>query len=303
MQKLIAVILAQVLLTGLVSARDWSEVAPIFKERCVICHSGEFAPLGLRLDNYNNLMAGSDTGPVVQPGNNVASSLIQRVEGRKLPRMPLDGPPWLGDEQILLLSDWINAGADGPKENAPESPPEAGPDPIPDPMVDGQITYNEISRILAQSCIECHSDNSKMGTPPERLRLDTLANVLAGGDQVVVIPGNAQASEIVRRIAGLSKPRMPFDGPPWLDESQIEMLRAWIDGGAKDNSGQEARIPTGREIRIRGKITGENEIDGVHFVITGATRVDERPGIGRQAELRAHVGPDGGIIADRLRER
>ncbi len=290
---------ALIAMCGPSQAADWSAVEALFQDRCTACHSGEFAPLGLRLDSHEGVMAGSDNGPVLDTGDVAGSALVMRVEGRAEPQMPLDGPPFLAADEIALLRDWIAAGAPGPAEPAAPRAPE----PPPDPMADGRITYDEVAGIFARACILCHSDNSKMGAPPEGLRLNSLKAILAGGDRVAVIPGNAQASELIRRVEGLSEPRMPFNGPPWLTDGQVALLRAWIDGGAMDADGVPAPVPVGGRVRFRGTMTGPAEIDGAPFRLTPDTRIDDRPAIGTRAELRARVGQDGQIIADRLRAR
>ena len=127
--------------------------------------------------------------------------------------------------------------------------------------------------------------------------------MLAGGDDIVVLPGNAQASEIIRRVEGLSLPRMPMDGPPWLSAAEVSLLRDWIDGGAMDDEGHPARIPVGESVRIRGVLTAANEIDGARFELTAATDQDDVPAVGSRAELRGLIAPQGHIIAERLRGR
>lgn len=281
------------------SAADWVTVSPILEERCIACHSGEFAPLGLQLDSFGGLIAGSENGPVVIPGDPGASPLIHRLLGRAEPRMPLDGPPFLDDDQIAAISAWIGNGAEGPAaDTAGAAPAEPA-----DPREDGIIVYSEVARIFGQRCIECHSDNGKYDTPPEGLRLDSYQAILSGGDRLVLIPGNAQASEIIRRVKGLGSPRMPFDGPPWLTDADIDLLRDWIDGGALSDDGAPAPVPAGARIRMRGIMTGPAQIDGADFVIDGSTRIDDRPRVGQGAEVRGLVMPDGRIRAERLRDR
>jgi mono/diheme cytochrome c family protein len=295
-----AVASAAILVPGSAPAATWAEVAAILQERCVFCHSGDAAPLGLVLESHEGLMAGSENGPVVEPGNPGGSALIARLTGQAEPRMPLDGPPFLEPAQIATVEAWVAAGAAGPAggEAAAALPPTAV-----NPMADGRVTYDEVAVILGRHCIECHSDNSRMGAAPEGLRLHSYEAVLAGGDRLVVLPGNAQASELIRRVEGLAEPRMPFDGPPWLTAEEVALLRGWIDGGALSAEGLPAPVPAGARLRIRGVMTGPGEIDGAAFEITPATRIDGRPGVGRRAELRARVGPDGRILAERLRGR
>jgi hypothetical protein len=90
---------------------------------CVRCHT-EYGdtPLGfyvggLDLSSYETLRAGgarSGTGIVV-PGRPCDSVLYQKIdEGPPFgARMPLDGPPYLDEEQEELLADWIAEGAHG----------------------------------------------------------------------------------------------------------------------------------------------------------------------------------------------
>lgn len=281
-------------------AESWDVVSTLFQERCVHCHSGEYAPLGLTLDSHAGVMRGSENGPVALPDDPDQSPLMMRLRGEAEPRMPLDGPPFLEEDEIAAVRAWLAAGAPGPADLA-EAVPETAP--APDPFADGQVTYDEVTAIFGRHCIECHSDNSRMGAPPEGLRLNSYENILVGGDRLAVLPGNAQASEVIRRVEGLAMPRMPFDGPPWLSDDEIALLRAWIDGGALSAEGGPAPVPVGARVRLRGRMTGSDEIDGATFVLTPATRIDDRPGPGQPAELRGRIAPDGRIHAERLRSR
>lgn len=282
-------------------AENWASVNKVLQERCIACHSGEGAPLGLQLDSHAGLMKGSQNGPVVLPGDPDGSQLMHRILGKAEPRMPLDGPPFLDDGTIAMFSAWIKSGATGPADAAAETAPAATPPQ--DPRADGRLLYGEVSRIFGQHCVKCHSDNSKMGAPPEGLRLGSHADILKGGERVVLIPGNPQGSEIIRRVEGLATPRMPFDGPPWLTAEEIALLRDWIAQGARGDDGAAAPIPAGRPLRLRGILTAAGEVDGAAFVTEGTTRRKSVPAVGGAVELRGRVAPDGGIIAERLRGR
>lgn len=272
----------------------WPEVSALLSERCIGCHSGEFAPLGLSLDSHASLLAGSENGPVVVPGDISNSVLARRIRGEAQPQMPLDGPPFLTPEEIALIETWIGAGAPGDGAAKVNTAP---------PADDGVVTFSDIEHILKQRCIVCHSDNSQFDAPPEGLRLTSLDLVLRGRERIVVIPGNPKASELWRRVTGLAEPRMPFNGPPWLTDAEIGLIRTWIEEGAVDDTGTAAPIPVGGEARLRGRMTGENEIDGAGFIVTGGTRVEHRPAIGAEAEMRGVVSGNGSITATRLRER
>lgn len=297
MKRILAAAAAALLGGTGAGAQDWTAVNKVLQERCIVCHSGDGAPLELHLDSHANLMSGSQNGPVVLPGDPDGSQLMYRLLGKAEPRMPLDGPPFLDDATIAMFGAWIKAGAKGPA--AAETAP--APAPPQDPRADGRILYGEVSRIFGQHCVKCHSDNSKMGAPPEGLRLGSHAEILKGGERVVLIPGNPQGSEIIRRVEGLASPRMPFDGPPWLTAEEIALLRDWIAQGARGDDGTAAPIPAGRHLRMRGILTAPNEVDGAAFVTDGSTRRKNVPAVGGSIELRGRVAPDGGIIAEQLR--
>lgn len=104
---------------------DYRRVAPIFAARCVKCHTdgglmGD-APEGFRLTSYDEALASGDRARVV-PGSPSASELLRRVRGQSLPRMPFDGPPFLSEEEIALVEEWIARGA-------PDSEGRAAPVP------------------------------------------------------------------------------------------------------------------------------------------------------------------------------
>ena len=276
-------------------AQDFAPVAALFAERCVMCHSGEDAPLGLRLDSHAGVLAGSENGPVAIAGD-MNSPILQRLRGEAEPQMPLDGPPFLTEAEITLVSEWIGAGMPEGGEVA-ALPERRRPEPGED------VLWPDVEPIFLKVCVKCHSDNSKMGAPPEGLRLDSLAHVLGAPDRVVIVPGNPEMSEVWRRVVGLASPRMPFDGPPWLPEEDVRLIRDWIAQGARDGAGVAAAVPVGGQIRLRGLATGEAEIDVAGFVVDGGTRVDDWPAIGGAAEMRGVVQADGTVRATRLRDR
>lgn len=288
--------LALALTSGPGAAKDYAQVSALFAERCVVCHSGADAPLGLRLDTLNGVLIGGENGPVVVAGDG-ASPLLQRLRGEAEPQMPLDGPPFLDPAQIALVEAWVMAGL--PADNAAEVPSAQRKRPAPGEPV----LWSDVRPIFLKACIKCHSDNSKMEAPPEGLRLDSLEHVVQGGDRLAVLPGNPEMSELWRRVTGLADPRMPFDGPPWLPEDDIRLIRDWIAQGAPDDEGLPAPIPVGAEVRLRGTLTGEAEIDGAAFIIDSGTRVDDRPRIGDKVEMRGLVLKDGSVRAERFRDR
>jgi hypothetical protein len=84
-----------------------NDVEPILQNRCINCHGGTQARMGLAFDSYDSLMAGSNNGPVIIPGDPNGSRLIQLVQ---IGAMPKQGPK-LTPDQVQILIDWILAGA------------------------------------------------------------------------------------------------------------------------------------------------------------------------------------------------
>lgn len=276
---------------------SYTDLAPIFTSRCIVCHSGESAPLGLRLDSYDNLREGSKRGPIVKAGDPEGSELIRRLRGKSQPRMPLIPPP-LPESDIARIENWIAAGlargtaaaSTESKAATPARPPPGEP-----------VTYAHVAPILASRCAKCHTENGLMGLPPEGYLLTTYEHTLAASERARVVPGVPQASELVRRIRGQSVPRMPFDGPPYLNEQDIHLIEDWIAQGARDVNGQPA--PVGARLRLNGRLTDGWALDGLALTVDGSTRIDKRPGVGDYVEVRAVLGPNGIVRARRIRRR
>ena len=87
-----------------------NEVQPIFNARCITCHGDAGPEDGLSLTSYENVMAGSNAGPVVLPGDPANSELVKRIKGISQPRMPFGQMP-LTPQQIQLIETWIAQGA------------------------------------------------------------------------------------------------------------------------------------------------------------------------------------------------
>jgi hypothetical protein len=80
----------------------------------------------------------------------------------------------------------------------------------------------------------CHSGE----TPAAGLRLDPLEGVLKGGAKGAIVKGGApDASELVRRVRGQARPRMPFDGPPYRSPEDTQLIVDWIAQGARNAAG------------------------------------------------------------------
>jgi hypothetical protein len=237
-------------------------------------------------------------------GDPAASELIKRIEGTSLPRMPMTGPPFLTDDEVALFEQWILAGM-------PAGPAPAAADTGPDEMAgsasleagSGPVSYDRVAPILAQRCAKCHTEQGLMGPAPEGYRLASYSDTISTADRVRVVPGNPGASELVRRIRGQARPRMPFDGPPYLAEAEILLIEQWIADGARDSAGTAAPVPAGGRVRLHGRLVSSNRLDDVELVITRSTRLDKSPRAGDYVEVRGVIDTDGRVVVERMRPR
>ena len=88
-------------------------VQPILEMRCVQCHNASKQKGDLRMDQLALLLKGGKGGPAFVSGKSAESDMIKRC---LLPEnddnhMPPKGKPHLSNEQVALLSWWIDQGA------------------------------------------------------------------------------------------------------------------------------------------------------------------------------------------------
>jgi hypothetical protein len=122
----------------------------------------------------------------------------------------------------------------------------AGPTPNLEP------TFSSIQREIFEAsdssgrslCVGCHTNvgrNPSGGTNLlHDVAYDQLVNVGSTGKPgaVRVVPGNPDASYLVQKLegrAGIVGLRMPRNGPPYLTDGQIMIVRRWIEIGAPRN--------------------------------------------------------------------
>ncbi len=135
----------------------------------------------------------------------------------RLPRIRLIFPLFLA---VGLMSGCSDNGT------APDQPPATTP-----PTGQGISFSTRVLPILARhGCTGCHGGTSG-------LTVGTVAGLLNGGNHgPAVVPGKADSSLIVRKLSS-SPPfgaRMP-QGGPYLPDSTVQVIRTWIDEGAKNN--------------------------------------------------------------------
>ncbi|HMF95137.1 MAG TPA: c-type cytochrome [Vicinamibacterales bacterium] len=100
-------------------------------------------------------------------------------------------------------------------------------------------------QIFNSACIACHTDDGR--TPSGGLNLKNastsypaLVNAGSTGKSgaIRVIPGNPSGSYLIQKLEGAADIvglRMPRNGPPYLTDAQVQLIRQWIQNGAPNN--------------------------------------------------------------------
>ncbi len=87
--------------------------------------------------------------------------------------------------------------------------------------------------LLQQKCLQCHGASVQMSG----LDLRTREAMLKGGvSGAAIVPGNAEASLLYRRVTGADQPqmpKMPMAPVPPLTAQEIALLKSWLEQGAK----------------------------------------------------------------------
>lgn len=93
------------------------------------------------------------------------------------------------------------------------------------------------AEVFKKSCAfaTCHTGSSAAGgLHLDGRTFDQLVNAQADSKQVLVVPGKPDQSFLMTKLNGaMGNPVMPPDAP--LEPSRLEMVRAWIAAGAKDD--------------------------------------------------------------------
>jgi hypothetical protein len=142
-----------------------------------------------------------------------------------------------------------------------------------------------------------------MGPPPEGYKLNGYEATTSTFDRVRIVPGDPEASELVRRIRGQALPRMPHDGPPYLADEDIALIETWIAQGARNAEGKPMPMPVGAAVRLHGKLTSKGGLDGLDLVAGPRMRIDKNPRPGAYVQVRGTINEVGQVVVDRLRAR
>ena len=220
--------------------------ANILQRFCTICHSGSAPPAGLswEVTQYDNIVTGGRASTEipgmleVNPGDPDASYVMWKLRGQGPAgqaivgvRMPATGIP-LDPALIAVVEQWIRAGA--PLGVPADATAGGGPTGPVYPVGSWMYVWTEALTV----CTLCHSrtpSSERCGRdfscPPKGVVLtsDNYNGVVNGGE---VEPGRLDNSKMWQRVTDNDPDkRMPF-GLPALSQTQLDIIRNWINDGA-----------------------------------------------------------------------
>ncbi|MCS7191954.1 MAG: hypothetical protein NZ937_03085 [Armatimonadetes bacterium] len=103
------------------------------------------------------------------------------------------------------------------------------------------VSYTkEIQPLLTKRCTICHGE--KMAE--HDLRLDRYEFVMKGDKEgPVVVPGKSDESRLFLVVSGKKEPKMPPEPLTPLTPSELELLKRWINEGAKNDAAVQKEKP------------------------------------------------------------
>lgn len=96
---------------------------------------------------------------------------------------------------------------------------------------------DDVMPILQANCLECHDSPEAKGVKKSGLRLDTHAGIMQGTKFGPVVDAGYPDTSVLNQVVEGRVDKsitMPHGGKALLQAEQ-EMLRAWVEQGAKNN--------------------------------------------------------------------
>lgn len=204
---------------GVATAEDVefaADIRPVLAARCGKCHGENVHKGDLDLSSIAGIRRGGESGESLVAATLDDSLLWNMIDGGD---MPPEGEPPLSDAERNVIRRWLESGA--AEKSLGDGEPET-------------IHQHQVLPIVLLRCTACHGPRLQQGG----LDLRSRASMLAGGESgPAMIPGDADASLMIKRVESEACP--PRDQllkffvrrPP---ESEIDILRRWIDAGAPE---------------------------------------------------------------------
>ena len=238
------------------------DIQPLIERTCRGCHI-DIALGGLDLtgevvlDNLIDIASSADPNlTLIVPGDVDQSYFVDKM----LPnptngsRMPLGAPNWT-PAQMLMLTDWIEAGAPRGDYDCEDAPP-------PDPEAEECVTFDEVIQpMLNAGCVRCHSTENPLGELDlsegnaigELVRADSIWDP----ELQLVSPRDPASSFLIEKLRANPSHgnQMPWNAAPWTD-AEIDEVIAWINAGAhaRDYGCEDAFVPPEEDAAPRPRI-------------------------------------------------
>jgi mono/diheme cytochrome c family protein/cytochrome c553 len=213
-------------------------VSQIVKARCSTCHDPKRREGGLDLSSVEGLVAGGDSGSVIDQERPEEGLLIQHVVARE---MPPEGEAPLTAEQIEAIRLWITAGAKF------RNPPRQR-----------QVSEHDVIPILLLRCTACHGTRRKEGG----LDLRTRESILKGGKSgPAVVAGKPGESRLIQRILKEEMPprrQLVSVSVKPMTESERKTIEVWIRAELPRAVVQSATTPSRTDPHVNSPASDDN---------------------------------------------
>jgi mono/diheme cytochrome c family protein len=192
-----------------------TDVAPIFKAKCLKCHGEADRKAELDLRTLAGLLKGGESGPVITAKDPEQSLLFEKVSSGEMPPAKKDR---LTAAELESIRRWIETGAVAPTDN---KTPDA-------------VSQHGVIPILLRRCTVCHGAQRQEAG----LDLRTKASMMRGGKSgPAIVPGKPHDSLIVKKLrAGEMPPitRLIEVSIKPIEAAETEVLTNWIARGAPE---------------------------------------------------------------------
>ena len=117
------------------------QVQIILTKHCAGCHNDDDNNGEFRLDSFNEMSKGGESGNAFTGGSSASSRMVQMMHGKLEPAMPPEDESQPSEEEIQLISDWIDAGAKGPDGSS------KSPTILATPKIETQVATKPVTSI------------------------------------------------------------------------------------------------------------------------------------------------------------